>query len=164
MLVQEPEKIEDDLLRSKGVKLEFQKLQDDLSVSDKKDIIECFKLLELDVYNDNKKAIILTQPLIEAGFKVSKEEMIDIYREMINSAKEKGMEVYLKMHPREEIDYDMVFGSERIKVLPKLIPIEVLNLDDKINFDEAYTICSGSIDNLKHVKNKNTLGFDYLKK
>lgn len=54
VLVQEPEKIIDDLLREKGVKLEFQKLQDDLSPSDKKDIIECFKMLELDVYNSNK--------------------------------------------------------------------------------------------------------------
>lgn len=102
--------------------------------------------------------------MIETGAKVTKEEMIAVYREMINSAKAKGLEVYLKMHPREEIDYDKVFEEENIKVLPKLIPIEVLNLDDKISFDEAHTISSGSIGNLRHVKYRNTLGFDNINK
>lgn len=164
VLVQEPDKMEDRLLREKSVELNLQRLQDELSAEDKKAIVTCFDLHTLDVYSDKKKAIILTQPLIEAGFKVSRDEMIEIYRKMIVSAKEKGMDVYLKMHPREEIDYDEVYAKEHINVLPKLIPIEVLNLDENISFDEAHTICSGSIDNLKHVKEKHSLGFDYLKK
>lgn len=164
VLVQKPEDMEDDLLRSKSVTLDLERLQNQLSAEEKKNIISCFNLLELDVYSTDKKAIILTQPLIEAGFKVTEAEMIAIYKSMIDDVKAKGLTPYLKMHPREEIDYDKAFKNEGVKVLPKLIPIEVLNLDESIVFEEAHTISSGSIDNLLHVKNRYSLGFDYLKK
>ena len=164
VLVQKPQEMEDALLRDKSIKLNLEKLQSDLSEIDKRSIITCFNLLDLDVYSDSKKAIILTQPLIGAGFKVTEDEIIAIYKEMIDNAKSRQMVVYLKMHPREDIDYVKAYKKDQVKVIPKLIPIEVLNLDSKIFFDEAHTICSGSIDNLLHVKHKHSLGFDYLKK
>lgn len=164
ILVQEPEKMVDPILRSKSKKLDLKLLLDNLTPKDKKDIIKCFKLDELDIYSKKKKSIILTQPMINAGFDVTSNQMIEIYKEMIDSSKAKNMEVYLKLHPREEIDYIKVFEKEDIKILPKTLPIEILNMDSSIFFNEAHTICSGAIDNLMNVGYRNNLGIDYLKK
>ncbi|MFD0963006.1 polysialyltransferase family glycosyltransferase [Pseudofulvibacter geojedonensis] len=164
VLVQQPTDMQDPFLRAKSVKLDLNYLQSSLTEEEISNISKCFGLTSELTDKNQEKAIILTQPLIEAGFKVTKEEMIAIYQDMINDAKEKGLKVYLKMHPREEIDYNLAFKKEKVIVLPKLLPIELINLDNSIKFQEAYTICSGSIDNLINVKNKNSLGFDYLKK
>ena len=164
ILVQEPEQMIDPLLRAKSLKLDLDALLNNLSAADKKDVIKCFKLEDLDVYSKKKKVVILTQPMINAGFKVTPDEMIAIYQDMIDSAKSKDMEVYLKLHPREEIDYETMFKDQDLKIIPKILPIEVLNMDSSIYFDEAHTICSGAIDNLKHVGYRNNLGIDYLKK
>ncbi|WP_400080439.1 glycosyltransferase family 52 [Winogradskyella sp. R77965] len=164
ILVQEPSKMVDPILRAKSLKLDLILLLNNLSETDKKDIGRCFNLEALDVYSKKKKAVILTQPLIQSGFKVTPEEMIAIYSKMITDVQAKDMEVYLKLHPREEIDYEVVFKDANIKILPKILPIEVLNMDSSIYFDEAHTICSGAIDNLKNVGYRNNLGIDYLKK
>lgn len=164
VLVQQPEKMQDPFLRAKSIKLDLNYLQNDLTKEDVGNISKCFGLTSALTNIATQKAIILTQPLIEAGFKVTENEMITIYQEMINDAKEKGLEVYLKMHPREEINYTIAFENQGVKVLPKLLPIELINLDNNIVFKEAYTICSGSIDNLINIENKNSLGFNYLKK
>ncbi|GAB4160752.1 MAG: glycosyltransferase family 52 [Winogradskyella sp.] len=164
ILVQEPEKMIDAKLRSKSLKLDLGYLLNRLSDTEKKAIIGAFELGNLDFYSKNKKALILTQPLIKSGFKVSPEELISIYKNFIDTARSKGMEVYFKLHPREEIDYESVFKNEKIKIIPKLFPIEVLNMDSSIYFDEAHTICSGAIFNLKHVGEINFLGMDYLNK
>lgn len=164
VLVQQPTDMQDPLLRAKSVKLDLNHLQESLTIDEINNISKCFGLTSELTDKSQEKAIILTQPLIEAGFKVTKDEMIAIYQKMIDDAKEKGLKVYLKMHPREEIDYNVAFKKDNVEVLPKLLPIELINLDNSITFQEAYTICSGSIDNLINVKNKNSLGFDYLKK
>ena len=164
ILVQEPKKMIDPILRSKSITLDLNTLLANLSDSDKKDVVACFKLAELDIYSEKKKAVILTQPMINAGFDVTPEKMIAIYREMIEGAKSRGMEVYLKLHPREEIDYEVVFKNDDVKIISKILPIEILNMDNSIYFNEAHTICSGAIDNLMHVGFRNNLGIDYLKK
>ncbi|MFP4846536.1 glycosyltransferase family 52 [Winogradskyella sp. PE311] len=164
ILVQNPEKMIDATLRAKASKLDLGYLLDTINETEKKEIINAFKLGDLEVYSKKRKVIILTQPLIKSGFKVTPEEMIAIYKGFIDNAKSKGMEIYLKLHPREEIDYKSVFKDEDIKIIPKLLPIEVLNMDSSIYFDEAHTICSGAIFNLKHVGETNFLGMDYLKR
>lgn len=164
ILVQDPERMIDPILRSKSIMLDLNALLSNLSDNDKKNVLACFKLTELDIYSNNKKAIILTQPLINSGFDVTLEKMIAIYREMIKSAKSRGNEVYLKLHPREEINYEAIYKDDDIKIISKILPIEILNMDNSIYFDEAHTICSGAIDNLMHVGYRNNLGIDYLKK
>ncbi|WP_299094543.1 polysialyltransferase family glycosyltransferase [Winogradskyella sp.] len=162
ILVQNPEKMIDTKLRSKSHKLDLEYLLNRLSDTEKRAIISAFNLEDLDVYSNKKKVLILTQPLIKSGFKVTPEEMISIYKKFIDNALSKDMEVYFKLHPREEIDYKSVFENEKIKIIPNLIPIEILNMDSSIYFDEAYTICSGAIFNLKHVGEIHFLGMDYL--
>ena len=162
ILVQEPDKMQDEFLRSKTVTLDLKALQNQLSDFEKKGMMTCF-VPEVDILYSDRKALILTQPIIEDGFKISKANVIEIYERMIKEAKASGLTVFLKMHPREHINYNHIFGNYDVKVLPKLMPIEVLNLDDRIKFDTAYTIFSGSIDNLIHVKNRKSLGVDYLK-
>ena len=89
--------------------------------------------------------------------------MVAIYQKFIDEAKEKGCEeIYFKEHPREDVEYEKHFPDSFF--IPKLMPIEILNLDSNVAFDQAYTICSGSIDNLKNVNFRKNLGRDFLKK
>ncbi|RZJ71193.1 glycosyltransferase family 52 [Flavobacterium sp.] len=158
VLVQHPEKLRDNVLRSKGKKLDLDKLQRDLSNEQRQDVLECF-LGERPTYSGTKKFLLITQPLSEDGI-VSEKQKVDIYAKAILSAKAKGYDVYLKTHPREFTKYSELFKD--VKLIPQLFPIEVFNLDPNYRFEVGLTVFSGSLDNLSNVENKITLGRDIL--
>jgi hypothetical protein len=163
VVVQFPNQMKSKTLRTKAVALPLNDLENALTSVECKNLVSCFQGNTINLYTENKKAIILTQPLIAAGFQVSQDKMIAIYKDFVAEAKAAGVsEVYIKEHPREDLDYSKFISD--VLFIPKLMPIEILNLDSKILFDYAYTICSGSIDNLINVKNKVSLGRDYLRK
>lgn len=163
VVVQFPEQMKAKILRDKAVKLDLYGLEQSLTSSDRKQIVEIFQGEQIDLYSTKKKAIILTQPLQSTGFKVDTKEMVRIYSDFVNQAQASGCdEIFFKEHPREDVSYEDFFPENPF--IPKLMPIEVLNLDENIKFDWGYTICSGSIDNLKNLEQKINLGRDYLKK
>lgn len=163
VLVQFPENMKSTTLRKKAVKFDLNGLEDALTIQNRKAIVDLFQGSGIDLYSEKKKAIILTQPLQSTGFKVTEKEMVAIYQGFIDDAVSKGCEeIYIKEHPREDVAYEQYFKD--VLFIPKLMPIEVLNLDNKITFEAGYTICSGSIDNLVNLKHKTNLGRNYLSK
>lgn len=163
VLVQFPEDMKSTTLRKKAVKFDLNGLEAALDEVIRKAIVDLFQGKAINLYSDKKKAIILTQPLQSTGFKVTEKEMVAIYQGFIDDATARGCdEIYIKEHPREDVAYENYFPE--VLFIPKLMPIEVLNLDNKIAFEAGYTICSGSIDNLVNLKHKTNLGRHYLSK
>lgn len=158
VLVQQPDKMRDPILRSKSKILDLQKLQDDLTDDQKQEILECFLGVRPN-YDKSAKFLLITQPLSEDGI-VSEDHKIAVYAKIVASAKQNGYEVYLKTHPREFTDYTKLFND--VKFIPQLFPIEVFNLDPKYEFETGMTVFSGSLDNLSNVRHKISLGRSIL--
>lgn len=160
ILVQYPENMKDRLLRSKSVKMDLNLLQSSLSEQEKRNLINCFLNEEL-LLPTVKKMIVITQPLSEDGY-LTENKKVEFYKKIIEKGKKEGYKVYMKQHPRELTNYKGLFHD--VIFLPKLFPIELLNLSKEISFDLGYTFFSSSLDNLQNVKNKVVLGMDSLNK
>jgi hypothetical protein len=112
---------------------------------------------------EKTKSIIVTQTLNEDGVIELESTKIDIYKDFVNQANTEL--IYIKPHPREKTDYNALFkNDERIIVLPKLFPAELLNIHPHLKFKKAFTAFSTAIDHLEHVEEKISLGRDYFLK
>ncbi|WP_439151973.1 glycosyltransferase family 52 [Winogradskyella sp.] len=109
------------------------------------------------------KSIIITQTLNEDGIIEHESEKIAICKDFVSQAN--TYIIYIKPHPRERTDYAEIFKSdERVVVLPKLFPAELLNTHPHLKFKKAFTAFSTAIDHLEQVEEKIKLGRDFFKK
>ncbi|NNE33122.1 MAG: hypothetical protein HKN40_12220 [Winogradskyella sp.] len=112
---------------------------------------------------DKTKSIILTQTLNEDGVIEHEQEKIDICKDFVNQAQTDI--IYIKPHPRELTDYKSIFNlNDKVVVLPKLFPAELLNLHPNLKFKKAFTAFSTAIDNLEQVEEKIILGHERFKR
>ncbi|MFD2917610.1 glycosyltransferase family 52 [Psychroserpens luteus] len=110
---------------------------------------------------EKSKSIIITQTLNEDGVVDNESIKLNLYRNFVNQANTDL--IYIKPHPRELTNYETVFkDDERIIVLPKLFPAELLNLLPNLKFEKAFTAFSTAIDNLDNVNTKINLGHTYF--
>jgi len=149
--VQQPNKMKDKILKPKLKKLDLQQLEDGISKVQKTLIINSFLGESPFLISDNR-ALIITQPFSEIGM-MTEQEKINIYKDFIANAKSEGLSVFLKAHPGELTNYSEVFGND-VVILPKIFPLEILNLSSDFNFKKAYTVHSSALGNLKYVDDK----------
>ncbi|PKC52200.1 LST-domain-containing protein [Rhizophagus irregularis] len=114
---------------------------------------------ELGINKDS--ALILSQPLFQDAMVDTEDIQERVYRDIIDIYC-KGLEVYIKPHPRDTFNYEKVFND--VKVINKNLPIEILDFNPYINFNKAITISSSSINGIDIVDEKIYLGFDWLKR
>ena len=120
-----------------------------------KDIDRLMEVLGSDKTNpENKTALILTEPLCDL------ETRKRIFEDIIEKYC-KNMHVYIKPHPRDELDYDECFGQ--YNVLNKQIPMELLNFLPGVSFDVVYAVLT-VIDGIQFAKEKVRLGSDFMDK
>lgn len=108
----------------------------------------------------DRSILVLTQPLYADNLVSSELMQISIYRKIIDDNKKNYRAIYIKPHPRDSIDYSTIF--ENCTVIPKDIPIEVLNFDEALYFDKVITITSTALDGILFCDNKVKLGEQYL--
>lgn len=89
----------------------------------------------------NNSAILLTQPLSQDAFCDSVDEHYQIYAAIIAHLRTHGYSVFLKPHPRDNLDY----SSFPVTIIDKNIPCEIFALDSSLKFNCAITISSSSI-------------------
>jgi len=159
ILVQFPEKVLEPL-KKKAKKLELQKMQDSLSVTDRKRILKIF----LGNYNLNlsgeKKLILITQPLSEKYF--DEATKVKLYNDVLDLYAGE-YSVFIKPHPRDRANYEgkMKYNFTEI---PRNFPLEMMNLLQDIQFDLGVTLYSGALHNMNGVKEKIFLGKEFLEK
>lgn len=123
------------LLKDKVKVIDIKKLWNNKSEADKKKILEIFNVNIEGIDFNKKTALLLTEPLSEGHLiSLTKEEEIDIYREMIE--KFKDYQVIIKPHPRDTKDFEKIFPN--MKIIDKSFPVEILTM---ININPT-VVCS----------------------
>lgn len=119
-------------------------------VKDKEKLISAMGNLE----KEKKNYLILTEPLCD--FETRKE----IFRDLIEEYKDEA-QVCLKPHPRDELDYDIIFPE--ILVLEKKVPMEVLNCLGDCFFDKVISVLT-DVNGIGFAKEAIRLGPDFMDK
>lgn len=117
--------------------------------------------LKVNITGSNR-AIVLTQPLAAENQVKSEYDQIMIYQNIIDNLVKEGYEVYLKPHPRDNVNYNNIMRCSGI--IDKNIPAEVISLRSDFSYKMAVTINSTAIYSMNIAKEKVSLGLEYLSK
>lgn len=138
-------------------------LLDNLDYENKMHIFKIFAdgLIKNDIKNQsNKRSVLLiTQPFFPIYLNYYNQ--IKMYKEIISTFCN-GFDVYIKPHPRDNIDYNLYFND--CKVLEKYLPLEIFNFDKRFCFDLAITVSSTSLVAINFVEEKKYLGENFIEK
>ncbi|MFD0861299.1 glycosyltransferase family 52 [Sungkyunkwania multivorans] len=146
-------------LKNKAVELNTKKIEKLLSDELKQEIYQLFMYDTGTKDLNGKCSLILTQPLSEDGLVADEQTKIDIYKDIIENISA-STKVVIKTHPREITAYQVHFPDAI--VLPALFPIEVLSLNEKVHFQDCYTLFSTALENMDNTDKKHYLGNDYI--
>ncbi|MHC1732885.1 MAG: polysialyltransferase family glycosyltransferase [Bacteroidales bacterium] len=96
---------------------------------------------------NRKKLLLITQPLTETGIVKNLEEQIAYYKAALKPYYYE-YDVYIKPHPRDNVDYISLLENGASKILDKNSPVEILDFHKDVRFDLALTYSSTSIKSL----------------
>lgn len=136
------------LIKDKVEIININELWNNLSQKGKKEILDVFniEIEKIQIFDkDDKKNLLLTQPLSEDKI-ITEKEKIEIYREIIE--KQNVRKIYIKAHPQEKTNYKEVFKNFNIEVIENTFPIELFLLLN-IKFDKVITLFSTGALNFK---------------
>lgn len=108
-----------------------------------------------DIDSSKKNIMILTEPLCK-----DLKQREKLFRDLIEEYSKEGT-VYLKPHPRDELDYPTVFPECR--QFDKTIPMEIFNFLEDSQFDKIVSVYT-QLDSIKFAKEKVFLGNDFMDK
>ena len=113
---------------------------------------------------EGKTAVIFTQPLLKDKFVKNKEEQVKVFESIAHDWFEKGYNLILKPHPRDEAEYDTIVKEYHISYIDKNLPSEILNFNPNFHFDVAVTLTTTAINFLDYADKKIFLGWEYINK
>lgn len=125
-------------------------LFESMSKERKEMILRVFGVEKLETVK-RRSTLILTQPLFIDGIMKNEDNQFNFYRKISDKYKSEGYEVYIKPHPRDNICYKNIQG---IKLIDASVPIELIELVSKVEFEKIITHSSTSIDFLSCGKEK----------
>lgn len=114
---------------------------------------------EKDIEKTTNATLLITQPLFEDGI-LSHERKIRLYKFLVKEYATNKL--VIKPHPREKENYQKIFPNAII-VKNNFVPIEVLEMQNKMQFVKAITAFSTSIESLCSVKEKIRMGATWTK-
>lgn len=105
-------------------------------------------------------SVLVTQPLSQDGILSSQEIQIEMYKKIIEQY---GIgHVFIKPHPRENIDYEQYFSDCTI-IKFKNVPIEILGFIKGLTFKRAFTAFSTAVENMSFCEEACMLSLDWVK-
>ncbi len=107
------------------------------------------------VDSNRKNIIILTEPLT-----TDLKQREKLFRDLVEEYSKEGC-VFIKPHPRDELDYPTVFSD--VKQFDRTVPMEILNFFEDISFDKVVSVYT-QLDSVKFAKEKVYLGHDFMDK
>ena len=122
------------------------------------------------IFAENKKVnsvggdavLVCTQPMFKDGHVSSMEVQLNVFEAVVREYSEKGYQIVIKPHPRDEADYSKIIEKYHCGYIDKNLPSEVLNYDpDARPYYAAISITSTSINFLDCATNKVFMGMDY---
>ncbi|MBO4750885.1 MAG: lipooligosaccharide sialyltransferase [Lachnospiraceae bacterium] len=143
----------------KYVEVRRQDLIDHLTEQDKELILSAFlrNRAELEekmasAMGEEKKILILTEPLCDLKTRER------IFRDLTERYAAEGT-VFLKPHPRDELDYAALFPD--IPIIDATVPMEILNYFPNICFDKAVAVLT-EVSGIHFAKETVRLGTDFM--
>lgn len=103
---------------------------------------------------ENRTVLVLTEPLCD--LETRQRIFADIIEQYCKDA-----HVYIKPHPRDELDYKKHF--RQYNIIEKEIPMEILNFLPNVYFDTVYAVLT-VVDGIGFAKEKIRLGFEFMDK
>ena len=102
----------------------------------------------------SNNVLILTEPLCTLDVRER------LFRDLVNEYKEEGM-VFLKIHPRDELDYETLFAD--VFRFDKNVPMEILNFFTELHFKKVVSVFT-KLDSIKFAEEKVYLGAEFMDK
>lgn len=109
-------------------------------------LLYVFSLDVAGLFDNQKKLLLVTQPLVEMRVTETNEKEEDLYRKSIESYYPE-YRIFIKPHPRDKASYQSFFNGD-VTVLDRVVPIEILNYYSGIHFDLCVTYSSTSVNNM----------------
>ena len=104
--------------------------------------------------NRGRKILILTEPLCTLDVRER------IFRDLYNEYSPEGT-VFFKIHPRDELDYDMLFSD--VYRFDKKVPMEILNFFPNLHFKKVVSVFT-QLGSVKFADEKISLGTEFMDK
>ena len=136
------------------------KLAENVSEDQKKVLVRVFvkdidKILDgIKELGRDSNILILTEPLCELDVRER------IFRDLIDEYSKEG-KVFLKIHPRDDLDYDTLFKD--VVRFDKKVPMEVMNYFSDLHFKKVVSVFT-ELDNIEFADEKVRLGGDFMDK
>ncbi len=146
-------KIKEDCRSGKFIELPRKQLIENLDSKKREMLFDIFNIPENK--SEAKKILILTQPLLQDIAEeciTNDEEQVKYYEEIIDSYSKEEYEIYLKIHPRDKVDYRDL--KDKAKFLEKNVPIEIYEMLGGYYFEIGITHSSTGLDYLSCVNEK----------
>ena len=149
--------LDDDFYKYKEVPRKA--LFDALLPEDRERIIRIFvrdmdALNEFISENEHDGVLILTEPLCTLDVRER------LFRDLVNEYSKEGL-VFIKPHPRDVLDYNLLFGDYWI--FDRTIPMEILGLFKSIHFKKVVSVYT-HLDLIDFAEDKIMLGHDFMDK
>jgi hypothetical protein len=107
--------------------------------------------------------VIFTNPLLFDGFVKTEYAAVKIYENLINEFCGDADTIYIKPHPRDEVDYGkMALIGKNLFILDKYMPSEVFGFMDGVVFEKAVGISSTAVENAFFTKERINVGMSWL--
>lgn len=118
------------------------------------------------IRNDSRESVLLcTQPLFKAGHVDSYDKQKKVFESIVKEYTDKGYQVVIKPHPRDEADYSAIAEKYHCGQIDKNLPSEILDYNPEAKqYYAAISITSTSINSLDCANKKIFLGMEYLQK
>ncbi|HFR3671723.1 TPA: glycosyltransferase family 52 [Streptococcus suis] len=146
-------KIKEDCRREKFIELPRKQLIGNIGKQKREMLLDVFNIQQNT--SKRRKLLILTQPLcfdkLEDSITTDKEQ-VDYYQNIVNQYRDEGFEIYLKIHPRDKVDYTALTGQ--VIFLEKNVPMEIYEMLGSYHFEIGITHSSTGLDYLSCVTEK----------
>lgn len=129
-------------IKHKLIIVNRKKLEEDIDTSFLRLIFKVFEAKDINM--NKKKVIILTQVLKEILVVKDEKQKFDYYKGIVSKYCDK-YRVYLKPHPRDNINYELLERDYGVICLDKSIPMEVYSRLPGMYFDLAITYSSTAV-------------------
>ncbi|HEM3684362.1 TPA: alpha-2,3-N-acetylneuraminyltransferase [Streptococcus suis] len=152
IVVNDLEGIRVDSRHSKFVEDSKKELFSQLSFCEKEKLLAVFEVQPIVI--KESAVLILTQPLEEEF--PDEVEKRDFWRNVIDKYRAEGFHIYVKVHPRDTLDY----SSFPVTILPKNVPAELLDFAVDRQFSIGVTYYSTALEYMDCVQEKIYLFWD----
>jgi hypothetical protein len=148
--------------KKKVIEVSRDQLHKKLTEENKKRIYNIFvDKFQDPIINGRMPYLVFTNPLLFDKLVKTEAQILDIYQIFIDEFCTEADVIYLKPHPRDNVDYS-ILKNHMLIILDKNMPSEVLGFNKKNHFKKALAISSTAIEQAPFAEDRINIGMSWL--